>query len=1267
MYRQHPRRVHRESPVSRVAEPQSAEQLVPSGTVAFLFTDIERSTRLWEEKPQAMAASLRRHDALVRGAVERHNGSIFSTGGDGFCVAFPTVGHAISSAIQIQRTLQRDVAEYEVALRVRMGVHAGSGEERDGDYFGPVLNRGARLMEAAHGGQIVVSALAAGLLSESPGPDVELTNLGLHRLRDLLTPEHVLQVVAADLPHEFPPLRSRRSGNIPRSHPTAVGRSQELAETAEALATARLVTVVGGPARSRPQVCLGAAQSAEMMFPGGAWYVELAHTDGGVVEALARALGFASDGPDAPGADVLRSLSEGLGSDPTLLVLLDPGIGGDAVANAVIDLLDHLGSTSILVSSPQALGIAGERPVLLRERELPADVRRLRATPLFGRQPVLTRLRETLAEAACGERRLVMVSGEEGMGKTRLVAEAAADVVGTDGLVLRGAWHEEGVSDFEAFRQAMAFHTSEVEPVLFRTRLDGLLPALTSLVPGDAVLDPAPGESDRFALLDAVDTWFARLASSQTVLLWLDDLQWADPSSLQMLLHLARSPRPAQLVIATTHQPAALTRDDDVSHILARLRRSPGFTHIDLSGLDTSAAQSLVSSTMTTALSPRALLRLHGWSGGNPLFLQELARLVDESHGGGSHRATIADLDEIGVPESVIEVVRWRLARRSARLSHVLSVAAVIGTTFDTQTLAAVLDASPDEVDRLIDEGCEAGFIDCPADAATHLAFHRDLVRQALYQDLPPRQRHRLHQRVLDVLLDNPNPDPAAVVRHLSFIAGPEDLDRTVEFATSAAARAARQMAYENAARHYDAAMRVLDRHPDIEAPRAELLIAAGEAYNKAGALDDGRNRLNRAAAEARRLGRTDLLARAGLAWGGVLPVAPPVDHEAVELLHTVVDHFPGDQPERARALVRQAEWLQREMSYSDRLALVDEAITIAERVGDPGVLGWVLNSGALALHAPDQASDMCSIAERVVELSRLANDDELAFEGWKLLLHGLFATGQMDSTREVATTVARLGRHLRQPEYLRVGHMWEANVATMEGRFNDARSSINDTLAVTLTGDHSQIADIQFMLRAARFGLQGTSPRVRSILDGLGIDGMRSFCAWYHAEAGHPDEVWPLLQTPDLVEEIGRRRWYMFWADIVGFGTAAALLGHTRLAGGLRELILPFREHNAVLGISAFLGTVTHHLGVLSAVLGDLDGAVADLQVAVDRHRAMDARPWVALSQIELARVLDARRAPGDLDRAAELTAEAVDTAKVLELGSVRRRVGRPIPTSPV
>ncbi|MDQ1435868.1 MAG: hypothetical protein QOF59_2684 [Actinomycetota bacterium] len=230
---------------------------IPTGTVTFLFTDIEGSTRLWEQDGDLMQDALARHDELLRGLIERHAGTVFATGGDGFAVAFQRAGDAIACAGAIQTALS--VTDLP---RVRIGLHTGEAIERDGDYFGPVVNRAARLMAVGHGGQILVSSAAKQIAGTG-----ELLDLGEHRLRDLSEPEHIFQAVPDGLAIDFPPLRTLNvlATNLPVQLTSFVGRVVELDEIALELRTQRLVTVtgVGGVGKTRIAIQVAASVAAD--------------------------------------------------------------------------------------------------------------------------------------------------------------------------------------------------------------------------------------------------------------------------------------------------------------------------------------------------------------------------------------------------------------------------------------------------------------------------------------------------------------------------------------------------------------------------------------------------------------------------------------------------------------------------------------------------------------------------------------------------------------------------------------------------------------------------------------------------------------------------------------------------------------------------------------------------------------------------------------------------------------------------------------------
>ena len=193
---------------------------LPTGTVTLLFTDIEGSTRLWEANAAAMRAALARHDALVRHCIDDRDGHVFKTGGDAFCAAFHTASDALAAALDAQRALHREPWPEGAKLRVRMALHSGAVEVRDGDYFGPPLNRTARLLAAGHGGQMLLSEATHDLCRDQLPPLASVKALGAHGLKDLGRREAVFQVCHPDLPQSFPPLKSearRRTRKRPRS------------------------------------------------------------------------------------------------------------------------------------------------------------------------------------------------------------------------------------------------------------------------------------------------------------------------------------------------------------------------------------------------------------------------------------------------------------------------------------------------------------------------------------------------------------------------------------------------------------------------------------------------------------------------------------------------------------------------------------------------------------------------------------------------------------------------------------------------------------------------------------------------------------------------------------------------------------------------------------------------------------------------------------------------------------------------------------------
>ena len=309
----------------------------PKGTVTFLFTDVEGSTALWEEHPHAMDACLRAHDHIVRSCVAAHDGYVFSTGGDSFAVAFATAHAALDAAVDVQQALSDNVWAGAVTLRVRMGLHTGEAIERADDYFGPPVNRAARLMAAAHGGQILCSEVTARLLA-----DRRLLDLGLARLKDLSEPEHVHQPIVDGLQTDFPPIRSLDIGrhNLPTQRNVLLGRGAELARVIEMVGDHRLVTLSGAGGCGKTRLAVAVAAELVERFGDGVFLVELAPVvdSAQVSEVVVTTLGLS-----LAGAAELPRLARFL-ADQEMLLVLDNCEHLIGEAAAFVDVLLNVGS-----------------------------------------------------------------------------------------------------------------------------------------------------------------------------------------------------------------------------------------------------------------------------------------------------------------------------------------------------------------------------------------------------------------------------------------------------------------------------------------------------------------------------------------------------------------------------------------------------------------------------------------------------------------------------------------------------------------------------------------------------------------------------------------------------------------------------------------------------------------------------------------------------------------------------------------------------------
>jgi DNA-binding SARP family transcriptional activator len=953
------------------------------------------------------------------------------------------------------------------------------------------------------------------------------------------------------------------------------------------------------------------------------------------VAGLLAALGEAAEGAgDAEAAVALarRRLDLDPASEDAARVLMRRlAQGGDAAAAVAAyegfraALRRDLGMAPSAETRALADELRSDRPAA-GGLPLPDALSRAGGGPLVGRGEQLAALRAVWQRARAGAAAVVVLAGEAGSGKTRLLAELAGEVRDAGATVLAGRCTDDGVVPFAPFTEALrpyAAAHAETLPEWVTAELARLLPELG---PG-----PGPPAGDAMAarhrLFEAVAAAVGHAARSGPVLLVVEDLHWADEPTLQLLGHVVRSVGWAPLLVAGSLR-------DEGGGLLADLQRERAPERLVLRGLSEDEAGDLAAGWLGSA-PPGLAAAVHRRSGGNPLFVEELARHLAESYPGQPADALLAAAGR-EVPHGVRTVIDRRVARLGGDAGEAVRVAAIAGEDFALADVAAACGEPDELVARRLEVAVGTGLV-AEGGRPGRYRFAHALVREAVIAGMTATRRALLHRRIGEAL--QAMPDEARerrmgeLARHLLAARPLVDAGTAAQAALGAARQAARGLAYEEAA---DLLERALAGDLGARDPvRAEVLLALGDARLRSGDGPAAGDHFREAAEAARALGDGELLARAALGRAGLAVSVGPVRAEVRALLEEALAAAPAESALRPRLLARLAIELYYEPPVDLREQLSADALAAGRRAGGPALLE-ALGARHVALWSPAHTEERLAIADELVAEARVAGDREAELQGINWRVADLFELGDRDALLAAIADHERLADALRLPSFAWYVPMWRATLAFLSGRLHEAqRLSEQGARIGRLANDDN--AELLFGVQRRSIRMSGGDlPDEDLAAIRRNIERSPARCAWQAARAlwataqGHLGPAREELRrgVAELADAPLDANW-LYAANCLG--AVAARLGDEAAAAEVYPRLRPYGHRVVTVGRGCFCsGSASLALGVLAATLGDRRAAADHLEAAVRRNEALGAVAYAAASRGALAGVHEGA-APAD------------------------------------
>jgi DNA-binding CsgD family transcriptional regulator/tetratricopeptide (TPR) repeat protein len=914
--------------------------------------------------------------------------------------------------------------------------------------------------------------------------------------------------------------------------------------------------------------------------------------------------------------------------------------------------------------------------------ELPGQLRLTPSFPFVGRLQELAMLRALMPRTGGEGRRVALIGGEPGSGKSRLVREFSREVAGEGALVLYGACDAVVRTPYRPFVEALDYLIRIVSPASLRAdlglsggELARLLPRLPVLVrdlPSPVAADP---DTERHRLHTAVTDLLSAVSRRQPVLLVLEDGHWADAPTLLLLRHLGRAAADARMLLIATFRDTEAEVPEDLSAALVDLRRSDGVARVRLGGLTDDDIAEFVRAAAGEAshgLATRPeLVDLAGaiseLTGGNAFLMTELWRTLLETGALEMSAAGIRltrPLDKLGTPEGVRELVSQRLTRLAPGTTDLLELAAVIGPVFEARVLERASSLAKSDLIAALDEAVRSGIVEEVSALGLSYRFAHELVRRALFDRLTAAGRAELHLRVAEALetvyareLERVLPDLAY---HFASAAPLGDVGRAIEYSLRAARAAQASLAFDQAVAHLHTALElgIADR-----ASRASAFLEAGAANHLAGRSYDSLEAFATAAEIARDLTDAGLLARAAVGYENACWRPGIADRGAVELLEEAAEVL-GDHDSELR--VRVLSGLSRALANRGehgRAGIVrTSAIGMARRLDDRHGLATVLMRSywTRGTNTLEEILEMLNEAEAIAEE---LGDIEIQAETMEWRLAALIGLGQLEAAQRELEVVRDLASRMGQPFILHVAEHYASTIALCQGRLADADAAAERSheWSRLMTGrDASGVYGIQmFGVRREQGRLAELAPVVRVLAGGAA--GGRAWgpgLAAMLAELGMEHEARDQLGriAAGGLESLRESPWL---ASLTYLADASAAVGEEKMAALVYPELEPYAGTNVMIGYGvACYGAADRHLGMLATTLGEWELAQERFEVALDINRSMGAVTWLAHTGYEYGRMLLARRRPEDRRDATALLGEAAGLAERIGMPALLARI---------